>query len=145
MFACDLVYKPVVAKIQTQNMDTSFCRKRKPKDGKNIVRMSIRQLPSLHVMEYNFSTGNALCARAFDSMCKTNRILIFFIALKRSSQFPIASIVHAELAITMCVPLTLQGINLINSLIDEYSLPVVQAYMKYIQVCFQGPLQLAVT
>lgn len=84
--------------------------------------------------------------RAFDSMCKTNRILIFFfIALKRSSQFPIASIVHAELAITMCVPLTLQGIHLINSLIDEYSLPVVQAYMKYIQVCFQGPLQLAVT
>lgn len=83
--------------------------------------------------------------RAFDSMCKTNRILIFFIALKRSSQFLIASIVHAELAITMCVPLTLQGIHLINSLIDEHSLPVVQAYMKYIQVCFQGPLQLAVT
>ena len=79
--------------------------------------------------------------RAFDSICKTN----YFIVLKRSSQFPIASIVHAELPITMYVPLTLQGIHLINSLIDEYSLPVVQAYMKYIQVCFQGPLQLAVT
>jgi len=114
--------------------------------------MSIRQLLSLHVMEKNFWTGKALC------LCWTNqsnaRVWLyllnqsnshFVIVLKRSSQFPIASIVHAELAITMYVPLTLQGIHLINSLIDEYSLPVVQAYMKYIQVCFQGPLQLAVT
>lgn len=84
--------------------------------------------------------------RAHLILCvKPIEFLFFFIALKRSSQFPIASIVHAELAITMCVPLTLQGIHLINSLIDEYSLPVVQAYMKYIQVCFQRPLQLAVT
>ena len=30
--------------------------------------------------------------------------------------------------------LLLQGISLINALIDEYSLPVVQAYMGYIQV-----------
>ena len=29
-----------------------------------------------------------------------------------------------------------QGIKLISSLIDEYSLPVVQAYMKHIQVGF---------
>ena len=28
----------------------------------------------------------------------------------------------------------IQGINLINALIDEYSFPVVQAYMEYIQV-----------
>ena len=104
--------------------------------------MSIQQLLSLHVME-TFQLGMRCvfakptkATRAFDSICKTNRILFFIIVLKRSSQFPIASIVHAELVITMYVPLTLQGIHLINSLIDEYSLPVVQAYMKYIQVCF---------
>ena len=70
---------------------------------------------------------------------------LFFYCAKKVQPVSNCSIVHAELAITMYVPLTLQGIHLINSLIDEYSLPVVQAYMKYIQVCFQGPLQLAVT
>lgn len=30
-----------------------------------------------------------------------------------------------------------QGIKLINALIDEYSLPVVHAYMEYIQVLYE--------
>lgn len=32
-----------------------------------------------------------------------------------------------------------KGIGLVQDLIEEYSLPVVQAYMNFIQVCFWEP------